>query len=123
MQSQIQQPQVVLHQTSPIVRTVSSNSFTSNNTAATKGRVRWTPELHETFVEAVNQLGGMESESIFIFSLHFHSFLDKELAMMMKLCLVLIQCLLLIRRKTYGGAEAYESPRPDYISCQKSLAG
>lgn len=72
MQSQIQQPQVVLHQTSPIVRTVSSNSFTSNNTAATKGRVRWTPELHETFVEAVNQLGGMESESIF--SLHFHSF-------------------------------------------------
>ena len=74
MQSQIQQPQVVLHQTSPIVRTVSSNSFTSNNTAATKGRVRWTPELHEAFVEAVNQLGGMESESIFIFSLHFHSF-------------------------------------------------
>ncbi|KAF3485658.1 hypothetical protein F2Q69_00052000 [Brassica cretica] len=61
MQSQIQQPQVVLHQTSPIVRTVSSNSFTSNNTAAAKGRVRWTPELHETFVEAVNQLGGMEN--------------------------------------------------------------
>ncbi|KAG5377646.1 hypothetical protein IGI04_025488 [Brassica rapa subsp. trilocularis] len=61
MQSQIQQPQVVLHQTSPIVRTVSSNSLTSNNTAAAKGRVRWTPELHETFVEAVNQLGGMEN--------------------------------------------------------------
>lgn len=30
-----------------------------------KPRLKWTPDLHERFIEAVNQLGGADSESIY----------------------------------------------------------
>lgn len=37
-----------------------------------KPRLKWTPELHQRFIEAVNQLGGADSEYIVIYDLHVH---------------------------------------------------
>ncbi|XP_043693820.1 myb family transcription factor PHL5-like [Telopea speciosissima] len=66
------------------VSVTSGSSVSSGGAASSKTRIRWTPDLHERFVESVNRLGGaekatpkgilrlMDSEGLTIFHVKSH---------------------------------------------------
>lgn len=59
-------------QVKDLVPALSGDAFTPMTPSScgsgsqSKPRMRWTPELHEAFVEAVNKLGGSESKILFL---------------------------------------------------------
>ncbi|XP_040960479.1 protein PHR1-LIKE 1 isoform X4 [Gossypium hirsutum] len=68
-----QQPQFHQNQLVPHGE-FSSHAYPSSTAPPTKPRMRWTPELHEAFLEAVNQLGGSERVYFHLISIHLQKY-------------------------------------------------
>lgn len=87
-----------------------------------KPRLKWTPELHQRFVEAVHQLGGADScvsfPSLYLpyLVLHYFSFHG--------FCLIFFLLFLLLSRgNTERSDESDGNTRTYFVSSQESFTG
>lgn len=93
------------------------NSVSSGVSSSSKTRIRWTPDLHEKFVECVHRLGGADSKCCHEFLL---SVSDPLLVALRVDCHFYF---LNFRGYTQGSIEVDGLGGIDNLSCQESFAG
>lgn len=101
---------------SPAKVQLSSSRSSSGTASCNKPRLRWTPELHERFVDAVNKLEGPESRVITL--VHWEEF-DLEKIKPSFYVLFDTSC----RGNSQGCSEAYEGRGLDHLSYKEPLTG